>query len=241
MPSCGQPRAPSPRLPRRSLHVRPAARLTSSPDRPVADRDAGHDRPALLASVIYLAPTRRRRDGPRGEPPARQPEFPRCCASSRSSRAARAGIRLCAGGPVDHGRGFVLHTADWTGDGTLRVDDALALTANLDVLKAFASGRGPLEGLLALGYAGWGPGSSTRRCSRTPGSRAGRSRADVRRRSRQQVAARAGSSISTPAAVRRRRPCLNTRAQSSVLVRGSWMLQQSARPELVGGLTILPG
>ena len=67
-------------------------------------------------------------------------------------------IRLWAGGPVDNGRGFVLHTADWTGEGSLRVNDRLALTASLDVLKAIAEGGGPREGLLALGYAGWGPG-----------------------------------------------------------------------------------
>jgi putative transcriptional regulator len=67
-------------------------------------------------------------------------------------------IRLCAGGPMDNARGFVLHTADWTGEGSLRVTDGLALTASLDVLQAIAEGRGPREGLLALGYAGWGPG-----------------------------------------------------------------------------------
>jgi putative transcriptional regulator len=67
-------------------------------------------------------------------------------------------IRLYAGGPVDNARGFVLHTTDWTGDGSLRVDDGLALTASLDVLKAIAEGGGPREGILALGYAGWGPG-----------------------------------------------------------------------------------
>ena len=67
-------------------------------------------------------------------------------------------IRLCAGGPMDNARGFVLHTTDWTGEGSLRVDDGVALTASLDVLKAIAEGRGPREGLLALGYAGWGPG-----------------------------------------------------------------------------------
>ena len=66
-------------------------------------------------------------------------------------------IRLCMGGPVDNGRGFVLHTADWTGEGSLVVNDRLALTASLDVLKAIAGGGGPREGLLALGYVGWGP------------------------------------------------------------------------------------
>jgi len=67
-------------------------------------------------------------------------------------------IRLCSGGPVENSRGFVLHTADWTGDGSLLVDDALALTASLDILKAIAEGGGPREGILALGYVGWGPG-----------------------------------------------------------------------------------
>ncbi len=67
-------------------------------------------------------------------------------------------IRLCMGGPVDNARGFVLHTSDWTGEGSLRVNDDLALTASLDVLKVIAEGGGPREGILALGYAGWGPG-----------------------------------------------------------------------------------
>ncbi len=67
-------------------------------------------------------------------------------------------IRLCQGGPLDNARGFVLHTADWTGEGSMRVNDAVALTASLDVLKAIAEGNGPREGILALGYAGWGPG-----------------------------------------------------------------------------------
>ena len=67
-------------------------------------------------------------------------------------------LALCDGGPVDGTRGFVLHTADWTGDGSLQVDDSVALTASLDVLKAVASGEGPRQGLLALGYASWAPG-----------------------------------------------------------------------------------
>jgi putative transcriptional regulator len=66
-------------------------------------------------------------------------------------------IRLLQGGPVENARGFVLHTSDWSGDGSLRVDDTLALTASLDILKAIATGGGPEKGLLALGYAGWGP------------------------------------------------------------------------------------
>lgn len=71
-------------------------------------------------------------------------------------------IALFRGGPVDAARGFVLHTSDWTGDGSLMVDDHVALTASLDILKAIADGGGPRQGVLALGYAGWGPGQLDR-------------------------------------------------------------------------------
>jgi putative transcriptional regulator len=67
-------------------------------------------------------------------------------------------IRLCAGGPIETVRGFVVHTTDWMADGTLRVDEGLGLTTSLDILRAVAEGQGPRECLLALGYAGWGPG-----------------------------------------------------------------------------------
>jgi len=62
------------------------------------------------------------------------------------------------GGPVEAGRGFVLHTDDYQQDATLEVDGGVSLTATVDVLKAVARGRGPKQSLLALGYAGWGPG-----------------------------------------------------------------------------------
>jgi putative transcriptional regulator len=71
-------------------------------------------------------------------------------------------IELFRGGPVDAGRGFVLHTTDWTGDGSLQVDGRVALTASLEVLKAIADGGGPAQGMLALGYAAWGPGQLDR-------------------------------------------------------------------------------
>ncbi|MCX7684557.1 MAG: YqgE/AlgH family protein [Acetobacteraceae bacterium] len=67
-------------------------------------------------------------------------------------------IRLLAGGPVEGSRGFVLHTAEWETEGTLPVADWLSMTASVDVLKEVAVGRGPRQAVLALGYAGWGPG-----------------------------------------------------------------------------------
>jgi len=62
------------------------------------------------------------------------------------------------GGPVETGRGFVLHSADYVEDATLVIGGNVALTANIDIVRAIASGRGPNRKLLALGYAGWGPG-----------------------------------------------------------------------------------
>lgn len=74
-------------------------------------------------------------------------------------------IQVQAGGPVEQVRGFVLHTADWVQEGSLRVNDLMALTASIDVLREIARGGGPRRGLLALGYAGWGPGQLDREIS----------------------------------------------------------------------------
>ena len=68
------------------------------------------------------------------------------------------GVNVHFGGPVETGRGFVLHSADYVQDATLVIDDTVALTATIDILKAIATGEGPKFSLLALGYAGWGPG-----------------------------------------------------------------------------------
>jgi putative transcriptional regulator len=67
-------------------------------------------------------------------------------------------IRVHFGGPVESGRGFVLHSGDYRHDSTLQVDEEMALTATVDILTDIAQGRGPRRSLLALGYAGWGPG-----------------------------------------------------------------------------------
>ncbi|MEM7444467.1 MAG: YqgE/AlgH family protein [Pseudomonadota bacterium] len=71
-------------------------------------------------------------------------------------------LRIQFGGPVESGRGFVLHTADFEHDGTVVVDrndeGGVAMTATLDILRAIAKGEGPCRHILTLGYAGWGPG-----------------------------------------------------------------------------------
>lgn len=63
------------------------------------------------------------------------------------------------GGPVDTGRGFVLHSCDYESpEATLTVSDGISLTATVDILRAMGRGQGPRHALFALGYAGWGPG-----------------------------------------------------------------------------------
>jgi putative transcriptional regulator len=68
-------------------------------------------------------------------------------------------MKVLKGGPVDTGRGFVLHSSDfYIENATLRIDDGICLTATVDILKAIARGSGPKHAILALGYAGWAPG-----------------------------------------------------------------------------------
>lgn len=63
------------------------------------------------------------------------------------------------GGPVETGRGFVLHSTDFfIKDSTLPIDPSVNLTATLDILRAMAMGEGPAQAVLALGYAGWSAG-----------------------------------------------------------------------------------
>lgn len=63
------------------------------------------------------------------------------------------------GGPVEHGRGFVLHSGDYSvNSSTLRVCKRFGMTATLDILGHIAQGTGPSRAMLMLGYAGWGPG-----------------------------------------------------------------------------------
>jgi len=67
-------------------------------------------------------------------------------------------IQVLFGGPVETGRGFVLHSSDYVQNATMLVDKRVGLTATMEVLKDIASGNGPKLNILALGYAGWGPG-----------------------------------------------------------------------------------
>ena len=68
-------------------------------------------------------------------------------------------IRVHFGGPVDQSRGFVLHSSEYSSDvGTLEVAKDISMTATMTVIEDIAKGNGPETSMLALGYAGWGPG-----------------------------------------------------------------------------------
>ena len=76
-----------------------------------------------------------------------------------TSESENGNMPIHFGGPVEHGRGFVLHSAEYMiPESTLRVDGHFGMTATLDILQAMAAGGGPARRILALGYAGWGSG-----------------------------------------------------------------------------------
>ena len=67
--------------------------------------------------------------------------------------------RVYYGGPVEKGRGFILHQGDYQAESAvMQIEGGFQLSATLDVLEALAQGIGPEPSLLTLGYSGWGPG-----------------------------------------------------------------------------------
>ncbi|MGG7517304.1 YqgE/AlgH family protein [Allorhizobium undicola] len=62
------------------------------------------------------------------------------------------------GGPLEPGRGFVLHSDDYLSSGSIPVSDDICLTSTLDIVRAIFKGSGPRRATMLMGYAGWGPG-----------------------------------------------------------------------------------
>lgn len=67
-------------------------------------------------------------------------------------------ITVFRGGPVEQGRGFVLHSLDYSTPTSSRVGDLAGVTATLDALRKLCSDQPPAKALMLLGYSGWGPG-----------------------------------------------------------------------------------
>ncbi|GGO78109.1 UPF0301 protein AlgH [Marinobacterium nitratireducens] len=89
--------------------------------------------------------------------------------SLERSIQVRDNRQVYAGGPVQGERGFVLHRSPPGGSvpwlATYQVTDDVCLTTSIDILEAIASGSGPADALIALGYAGWGAGQLEREIS----------------------------------------------------------------------------
>ncbi len=74
------------------------------------------------------------------------------------TEARQGQYRVIWGGPVEYGRGFVLHSTDYLREDSVVVDDGVALTTDSQILIDMLEGKGPKRSLLALGYAGWAAG-----------------------------------------------------------------------------------
>lgn len=84
--------------------------------------------------------------------------FQKLCAKLKIDGEEDDGIQILSGGPVEIGRGFVLHRASSDYENTLNITEEVALCATLDALQSLAVGEGPPNARVALGYAGWGAG-----------------------------------------------------------------------------------
>jgi putative transcriptional regulator len=76
-----------------------------------------------------------------------------------NTKLSRPSQDVFFGGPVEYGRGFIVHSDDYeVPEVTVHIKENYRLTANADILCDMANGKGPKSSLLALGYAGWAPG-----------------------------------------------------------------------------------
>ncbi|MCU0840011.1 MAG: YqgE/AlgH family protein [Rhodospirillales bacterium] len=81
-------------------------------------------------------------------------------------RRTESTVRLFYGGPVEPERGFVLHSGDYKGISTRRIDEHVSVSTGKDVLEAIAAGNGPAEAMFIIGYAGWSAGQLEREMAR---------------------------------------------------------------------------
>ena len=67
-------------------------------------------------------------------------------------------LRVFAGGPLEPGTGFILHSAEYRRPETLPIDERVSMTSSAGILRDIGHDKGPAKTLVAFGYAGWGPG-----------------------------------------------------------------------------------
>jgi putative transcriptional regulator len=64
-------------------------------------------------------------------------------------------LHLYNGGPLERAKGFILHSADYFAEDSMDTGSGIVVSSSLKVLSDIASGHGPKQRLIALGYAGW--------------------------------------------------------------------------------------
>ena len=72
--------------------------------------------------------------------------------------AAGARIDTHYGGPVEPGRGFLLHSDDALLETSQKLPGGFAVSADPEMLRRILEGSGPKDFRFVLGYAGWAPG-----------------------------------------------------------------------------------
>jgi putative transcriptional regulator len=180
--SCGDRPMPTPRLPRRTVSATLAvsAALFAAGARPPPGSSVQAGPPPqvdLLAGQFLVAAPEMRdprffhtvilmvQHDPRGalgivinRPVGERPLAALLEALGDSGSHVAGEVQVFAGGPVEPGVGFVVHSAEYTRSGTISVDGRVAVTSSLEVLRDLGQGRGPQKSLVAFGYAGWRAG-----------------------------------------------------------------------------------
>ena len=141
---------------------------------PTAPEDA-HARPSLAGQFLVAAPEmgdpRFERtviliveDDPSGalgivvnRPVGDEPMASLLEAVGEKNPGVKGSVRVFSGGPVQPETGFVVHSAEYRSPGTIAINDRLAVTSNVKILRDIAGKSGPAKILVAFGYAGWGP------------------------------------------------------------------------------------
>ncbi len=116
--------------------------------------------PRFAESVIYIV--KHDADGALGlvinRPLAKGPVDDLLKGMGAKPQGSKLEITLHYGGPVNSHQGFLLHSDDVTLDSSMRVNGGIAMTADVRMITAIATGKGPRQFLFMLGYAGWAPG-----------------------------------------------------------------------------------
>ena len=72
---------------------------------------------------------------------------------------------VLAGGPVEQGKGFIIHDAGKNWESSISVTEEISICTSKSILEDIAGGNGPENYLIALGCAGWEAGQLEREIS----------------------------------------------------------------------------